>query len=81
MERFEEFFETSYEAKNIIQSDNIVAKKNLIKKIGWNLFLEDKELDFEFKPPFNVLLIPGIRDDVQGLVYEVGNYFVSNCIL
>ena len=49
-----------------MESNDLVAKKTLIKTVGSNLILEGKKLQFSLKEPYNVLLKPEIRLDVQG---------------
>ena len=65
LERAEKFFETSFNARSIMIGDDMDAKKRLIQAVGSNLFLEDKKLHFEFKKPYDILLKPNIRNDVQ----------------
>lgn len=49
-----------------MDSDNYEAKRALVQSVGYNLFLRDKKLEFSFKKPFDVLLKPEMRDNVQG---------------
>ena len=66
LELAEKFFENCYQAREIMESDDFLAKRNLVKTVGSNLFLRDKKLEFSFRRPYDLLLKPGIRDDVQG---------------
>lgn len=51
----------------VFNNDTNEEKRNLIMAIGKNLFLNDKKLEFSFKKPFDILLIPEYR--TNGLVY------------
>ena len=62
----EKFFETCYQGKEIMESDDNEAKRQLIQGIGSNLILEDGEINSTLKKPYDVLLKPLIRSDVQG---------------
>jgi site-specific DNA recombinase len=67
LELAEGFFETAFNAREIMESDkNMAAKRELVRTVGWNLFLRDKKLEFSFKKPYDILLKPQIRRDVQG---------------
>jgi site-specific DNA recombinase len=67
LELAEGFFETAFNAREIMESDkNMEAKRELVRTIGWNLFLKDKKLEFSFRKPYDVLLKPEVRHDVQG---------------
>ncbi len=66
LELAENFFETAYQAREILESNDLEAKRNLVRSVGWNLFLKDKNLQFSFKEPYDVLLQPEMRSDVQG---------------
>lgn len=61
------FFETAYNAREVMKTEDIEAKRELVRAVGWNLFLRDKKLQFSFKKPYDVLLKPEIRSDVQAL--------------
>lgn len=65
LERAEDFFNTCYQAREVMESQDYKAKRELIRKVGWNLFLKDKKLNFSLKKPYDVLLKPSIRTDVQ----------------
>lgn len=71
LELAENFFETAYLARGIMEGDDIERKRDLIKAVGSNLFLKDKKLHFEFKKPFDVLLKPRICEDLQALVVKL----------
>ncbi len=66
LELAENFFETAYQAREVMESNDIEAKRELVKTVGWNLFLKNKKLQFSFKKPYDVLLQPEMRSDVQG---------------
>lgn|SRR3990167_4290857 len=58
LERACEFLNTAYHARNIMENGKDEEKIKLLKKVGWNLFLRDKNLEFSFNKPFDVLLKP-----------------------
>lgn len=66
LELAETFFETAFHAREIMESKDVTAKRDLIRAIGSNLFLNDKKLEFSFKKPYDVLLKTSIRSNVQG---------------
>lgn len=66
LELAERFFEICYQAREIMQSDNDEEKKRLVRKIGWNLFLKDGKLDYTLRKPWDIMLKPDVRSDVQG---------------
>ena len=62
----EKFFETAFQAREVMESKDLEVKRELVRTVGWNLFLKDKKLQFSFKKPYDVLLQPSFRSDVQG---------------
>lgn len=40
--------------------------RELVRTAGWNLFLKDKSLHFSFKKPYDILLQPEMRGNMQG---------------
>lgn len=66
LELTENFFETAFQAREVIEKGNLEQKRELVRAVGWNLILRDKYLQFSFRKPFDVLLQPHIRSDVQG---------------
>lgn len=66
LELAENFFETAFQAREIMEKGNLEQKRDLVRTVGWNLILRDKNLQFSFKKPFDVLLQPTMRSDVQG---------------
>lgn len=66
LELSEKFFETAVQVRDVMESDNNQRKRELIQTVGWNLILKDKNLDFSFRKPYDVLLKPAIRNNVQG---------------
>jgi hypothetical protein len=66
LELAENFFDTAYQAREIMEKGTLEEKRNLIQTIGWNLILEDKKLKFSFRKPYDVLLKPQYKESVQG---------------
>lgn len=58
------YLNNAFEAKEIMESNDKVAKRNLILDVGQNLVLRDGKLNFKFKEPYDVLLIPKYRQDM-----------------
>lgn len=65
LELAEKFFETAFHAREVMESKDIEAKRDLVRTVGWNLLLHDKKLQFSFRKPYDVLLQPEIRNNVQ----------------
>lgn len=66
LERAENFFETAFQARDIMEGEDMDRKRELVRSVGWNLVLRDRKLEFSFKKPFDILLQPEITNDVQG---------------
>ena len=66
LERAENFFETAYYARSVMQGHDMEAKRGLVQAVGSNLFLGNKILEFSFKKPFDVLLKQEMKSNVQG---------------
>lgn len=58
------YLNNAFQAREIMESDVMEDKRNLILDVGQNLILEDKKLQFSFKQPYDVLLLPKYRKDV-----------------
>ena len=65
LELAENFFETAYQARRIMEFGLPEEKGELVKKVGWNLILKDKKLQFSFREPYDALLRPEVRSSVQ----------------
>lgn len=65
LELVENFFETCFHAREVMESKNEAEKRDLVQTVGGNLFLRDKKLDFSFNKPYDILLLPQVREDVQ----------------
>lgn len=64
LELTETFLNVAFYAREVLESENKEAKRKLILDVGENLYINDKKLDFRFKKPFDVLLIPKYRQDM-----------------
>jgi len=64
LELAEKFLETSFQARDILLSDDLEKKRKLIMTVGENLLLKDKRLVFTFQKPFDILLKPTYHTDV-----------------
>jgi len=77
LELAEKFLETSFQARDILLSDDLEKKRKLIMTVGENLLLKDKRLVFTFQKPFDILLKPTYHTDVLRLMSELRTYFMS----
>ena len=63
LELSEDFFNIAYQAREMLNSDDLEAKRKAVQKVGWNLLLKDKMLVWAYKKPYDVLLKPTYRSD------------------
>ena len=63
LELSEDFFNTAYQAREMLNSDSLEAKRKAVRKVGWNLLLKDKMLVWSYQKPYDVLLKPTYRSD------------------
>lgn len=66
LELAEKFFNTAYQAREMLNSDDLDDKRKAVTDVGWNLALKKKKIKFSFKQPFDVLLQPQYRTNVHG---------------
>lgn len=55
------FLDTAFYARDTITNGEPEKKRKLIMDVGENLFLNDRKLEFSFKKPYDVLLMPEYR--------------------
>jgi len=55
LELAENYFETAFQAREILENGTLAQKRELIRVTGLNLYLQDKKLSFEHKMPYDVL--------------------------
>lgn len=77
LELTEDFLNTAFHAKEILEEGNPFEKKELVKKLGQNLFLNNDNLVVTLKEPYDVLLQPAMRTSWLELVEYVGTYYLS----
>ena len=65
LELTETFLNIAFYARDIIAKGSILEKRNLLMDIGENPVLKDGNLQFSFKKPFDVLLIPEYSSSVR----------------
>lgn len=58
LELVENFLNTALQARKVLDHGEDEEKIKLINKLGSNLYLNDKKLEFRFNKPFDVLLKP-----------------------
>lgn len=66
LELAEDFVNTCYQAKEILEGGTFEEKKATINKIGWDLLLKDKKVDITYRKPYDVLLLPTYRSSWLG---------------
>ncbi len=63
LELSEEYFNTAFQAREVIENGTIEAKQIMLKKIGGNFLVKDKKIDITFKSPYDALLQPAMRSN------------------
>lgn len=58
LELAEEYLDNAFYARSIMQGTDVLVKRNLLMDIGENFYLKDKNPQFSFKKPYDVLLNP-----------------------
>ena len=58
LERVENFFRSANLALFVFEHGNFEEKRNLVKSLGWNLFLDNGKLIWNYKKPFDCLIKP-----------------------
>lgn len=58
------YLNNAFSAREIIEHGTRDEKRDLILELGQNLILKDRKLQFSFKQPYNVLLLPKYRTDM-----------------
>src|SRR3989338_5609962 len=65
LELAEVFFTTAYQAREMLSSDDLEAKRKAVAKIGWNVLLKDEKLVWTYQKPYDILLKPKYRSDLR----------------
>ncbi len=60
----ENFFNTAFSAKDVIENGNPMEKQAMLTKIGENFLMKDQKIVFTFRKPFDVLLKSEYRTNV-----------------
>ncbi|PIP31102.1 hypothetical protein COX25_01175 [bacterium (Candidatus Howlettbacteria) CG23_combo_of_CG06-09_8_20_14_all_37_9] len=55
LELAEEFFDTAYKAQKAFEEGTLQERRDLIRTVGWNFFLYNKKIEFEYKKPYEML--------------------------
>ena len=58
------YLNNAFTARETMENGTLEEKRNLILDLGKNLILKDKKLEFSFKEPYDVLLLPKYRQDM-----------------
>lgn len=66
LELAENFFDTALAIRSIMEGGDYVAKKDLLQKVGSNFMFKDKKVTFTLKKPYDLLVQPRMRSDLQG---------------
>ncbi|KKS12559.1 MAG: Recombinase [Candidatus Daviesbacteria bacterium GW2011_GWB1_41_5] len=65
LELAEDFFTIAFQAREMLNSDDLEAKRKAVQKVGWNLMLKDERLIWTYQKPYDVLLKPTYRSDLR----------------
>ncbi len=66
LERTEDFFKKAFESGETIRHGEPEEQRDLILSVGQNLYLNDGNIDIQFKKPYDALLKPKYRSSMQG---------------
>lgn len=66
LELMEEYFDTAFQVLDTVKNGDFDQKQKILRKIGENFFLKDKKLVFNFRKPYDALLIPAYRSNMLG---------------
>ncbi len=66
LELSEEYFNTAFQAREVLENGTIEEKQIILRKIGENFVFKDKKIDMTFKMPYDILLKPSVRTNVLG---------------
>lgn len=66
LELAENFFDTALAIRSVMEGGDNVAKKDLLLIVGSNFKLEDKKVTFTLEKPYDLLVQPKMRSDLQG---------------
>ncbi len=58
------YLNNAFSARETMENGTAEEKRNLILDLGQNLILKDKKLEFSFKKPYDVLLLPQYRTNL-----------------
>lgn len=64
LELTEEYLNNAFHAQEILLEGTAEEKRKLLLSVGQNLILQDKKLQFSFKEPYDILLLPEYRQSV-----------------
>ena len=78
LELAEDFFTTAYQAREMLNSDDLEAKRKAVAKIGWNVLLKDEKLVWTYQKPYDILLKPQYRSDLRRAVDDVRTFYAQS---
>ena len=78
LELAEDFFTTAYQAREMLNSDDLEAKRKAVAKIGWNVLLKDEKLVWTYQKPYDILLKPQYRSDLRCAFEKIRTDFAQN---
>ena len=64
LELTEEYLNNAFHAQEILLEGTVEEKRKLLLSVGENLILQDKKLQFSFKQPYDILLLPEYRQSM-----------------
>lgn len=65
LEMAEDFFTTAYQARGMLNSDDLETKRKAVQKVGRNLMFKDERLIWTYQKPYDILLKPTYRSDLR----------------
>lgn len=71
----EEFFDTAFRLKEILEEGRPEEKQRILLKVGQNFLVSDKKLSFSFKKPYDLLLKPELRTNLLASTDEIRTFW------
>lgn len=68
------YLNNAFSARETMENGTPEEKRNLILDLGQNLILKDKKLEFSFKKPYDVLLLPKYSQSMLALLNTFRTY-------
>ena len=72
------YLNNAFSAREVMEKGKPDEKRNLILDLGQNLILKDEKLQFSFKEPYDVLLLPNYRQDMLADVDAIRTFWKNS---